>query len=614
MKLRQSIFLPIALIMIAGLVACGGSSSTPPPPPPPPSISVAISPAPPASLAPLGQTSLTAVVSNDTANGGVNWSCAPAGACGTFAPANPIASGTAVTYTAPATGSVTVTATSVTAPTKSASATITITTPVASLNDGTYVYFVSGVDNNPTRPSPYAVAGAFTVASGAITGGEQDFGDFFSANHDNINAATSSISSASNGNLIVMLDTGDTSIGVAGVETFSGSLSGSLAASSRALITEFDTWASGSGTLDLQTSIAAPTGGYAFVLSGVDNNGLPLSIGGVLKADGSGNITSAGSAFDINDAGGTALDQGFNASTISAADPFGLVEFKLTPNSASGILGIVLEGYIVDATHIRLVEGLDAFIGTTGGTALGQGANTGTFTAGGVSGQTYVTGLQGFLSSSAALQIAGAFTLNSGSTVGGTINYNALTGSGTQAPAAVTGGTYSIDALGRVTMSGVTDGIQPFNIQLYLDGNGNALSATMDSFEISAGSGFLQTGAGSFSASSFSGTYALNANGADLATESRFDAVGPVAADGSATFAGAVDYNAALVLTSNAAVSGTFTADPSGVFTGTITGLDFDTPANADAFTYYLVDSTKVVAIETDPNQLTLGYFEVTAP
>ena len=42
-----------------------------------------------------------------------------------------------------------------------------------------------------------------------------------------------------------------------------------------------------------------------------------------------------------------------------------------------------------------------------------------------------------------------------------------------------------------------------------------------------------------------------------------------------------------------------------------MTGLDATTSTNQDAFTYYVIDTTKVVAIETDPNQLTLGYFEL---
>jgi hypothetical protein len=56
-------------------------------------------------------------------------------------------------------------------------------------------------------------------------------------------------------------------------------------------------------------------------------------------------------------------------------------------------------------------------------------------------------------------------------------------------------------------------------------------------------------------------------------------------------------------------VSGTFTAAASGIFTGTLTGLDVTTVTNGDAFAYYLVDPTRVIGIETDPNQLTLGFF-----
>jgi hypothetical protein len=51
------------------------------------------------------------------------------------------------------------------------------------------------------------------------------------------------------------------------------------------------------------------------------------------------------------------------------------------------------------------------------------------------------------------------------------------------------------------------------------------------------------------------------------------------------------------------------TTATNGVFAGYITGLDVTTSTNQDVFSYYLIDSTKGVAIETDTNQLTLGYF-----
>jgi len=81
-------------------------------------------------------------------------------------------------------------------------------------------------------------------------------------------------------------------------------------------------------------------------------------------------------------------------------------------------------------------------------------------------------------------------------------------------------------------------------------------------------------------------------------------------------FAGAVDLNwvfgtSAGFPKSDLPVSGAFTADPSGIFTGTITGLDVSNLSSQDAFTYYVIDATKVLAIETDSHQLTLIYFDL---
>jgi hypothetical protein len=615
MKLRQSIFLPIALMMIAGLVACGGSSSTTTTtPPPPPAISVAISPAAPATLAPSATASLTAVVSNDTTSGGVNWSCAPAGTCGTFGTANPIASGTAVIYTAPATSAtVTVTATSVKDSTKSASATITIGSVVvgAPLADGSYVFSLSG---NNVANGPYSVAGVFTVLSGAITGGEQDYKDNVpNVETDAINPTGSAISTAS-GNLQITLATclgldctqADTVVGVAGVEI----LDGSLVSSTRALVTEFDAAATSSGTLDLQSSTAAttaPAGGYAFVVSGANSGGSSLAIGGIINVDGPGTISGTGSSFDLNNTGVLKPNATLSASTISGPDSVGRVTISLVPTTGQNIPELGLAGYIVDANRIRLVESTDAIGGATSGTALFQTVPAGGFTNGSISGQSYVNSWSGG-DVNGVLQVAGVLAASSsGGTVGGFISYNDLV-FGTPAPVAVVAGaTFSVDAFGRVTMTGVSDGFLTINPRLYLDGNGNALTITMDPNHALAGVGFLQ-GSGSSSAASFTGTYVLSATGPAL------NAVGPVTADGVGAFSGTVDLNDTTAQTPALPVSGTFVTDASGDFTGTITGLDVTTPTNADAFTYYLVDTTKVVAIETDTNQITLGYFEASTP
>ncbi|MGB8014048.1 MAG: hypothetical protein WCF68_20705 [Terriglobales bacterium] len=598
-------------------------------------IEITLSKAAQWSLAAGATATIGATVANDSANAGVNWSCTPATTCGSFSPSQ-TASGATTTYTAPATaGTVVITATSVTDDAQLVSTTVSV---VASgiVADGNYVFTLSGADEDDDFDDPFVAAGVIVVKGGAITGGEQDWGDYFTAVSDQINGAGSSISTTADGNLHIVLQTcngsdctlTDTTLGVNGVET----LNAALVSPSRALITEFDAFASASGTLDLQTSTAAPSGGYAFFLTGQSGN-YALEIGGVINVDGSGTISGTGSVFDANDSAlGAVLypNETLAASTVSGPDSNGRVLFTLNPTDSTDFPQIILAGYIVDATHIRLVEVLDTFDGFTAGTAFSQGTNTGTFSSTSVSGNSYVAGLAGY-DDVDNFQLAGLFTTNADGTVGGTMNYNDLTGTVAQSPSSISGGTYTVDPTGRVTMAGITDGNVTYDLQFYLDGNGNAPAISMDYAYAVAGPGYQQTGGGSFTAASFSGTYVMNARGLEIPAgtffydQSEFDSVGPIQADGIGTFSGFVDLNwfngspyqgtpAFTVPTPDLTVSGAFTAAPSGIFTGTITGLDVTTSTNQDAFTYYVIDTTRVLSIETDPNQLTLDYFELQPP
>src|SRR3984885_1034009 len=388
--------------------------------PPALAISVAFNPAAPTSLVVSATASLTAVVTNDSSNGGVKWTVTcGSSACGSFSPTS-TASGTATTYTAPSTipspATGTVTATSVTDSTKTATATITIASAPIVLANGTYVYHVSGEDST----GPYFIAGAFTVLNGAITGGEQDFTDRSVGYPLNTLApATSKLSMAGN-NIQIVLDTGNTNIGVSGVET----LRGTRVSSSRYLISEFDTFAAASGSLDLQTGTAAPSGAYVFSIGGIDGqqDGLALAIGGVLSISGT-TISNTASVFDINLGGNIGQGLLFSSGSATAPDSFGRLTFSLTPNS-TGVAAFVLTGYIVGPNRIQLVESqVDALNADPGGTALAQTAPTGGFTAAGVSGATYVfSGTGNDIHGNQ--QIAGTFTLNAGGTLSGTIALN----------------------------------------------------------------------------------------------------------------------------------------------------------------------------------------------
>ncbi|HTC49738.1 MAG TPA: hypothetical protein VK722_20625 [Candidatus Aquilonibacter sp.] len=578
-------------------------------------ITVTLSTPPPSSLAPSG-TATIAATTNDTA--GVNWSCTPTATCGSFTPTSTLTTVTTVFTAGTTVGSVVVTATSVSEPTQSASANVNITSAASgTLTPGNYVFSLSGQDAN----SFYTVAGAFTVASsGVISGGEQDFSDYNNYFHDTI--AASSYALSTDGNLLITLNTGDTNIGVGGVET----LDAALVSNQKALITEFDSSASSSGELDLQAaSLTGPSGGYAFFLAGIDVNGDPvINLGGVINVDSAGGISGTGSVFDMNDVGNLSADQSFTASTVSTTpDSYGLVTFTLN-SAAFNSPGIVLTGYMVDSSHIRLVENWEAdnLEATTGGIALGQ-TGTGSFSNTSVSGSTFVYGATGE-DANGSLQEAGLLTFNADGSVSGNLSFNDFASQSPQGGSTLAAGTttignatYTVDTTGRVTVTGVTDSLTSptfqYTLQLYLDGNGNALLISMDTTDGIAGSAFPQTG--SFTAASFAGSYALNVDQQDTSSGFEYDGVGVATSDGVSSVTGYLDMTGILSssLTQDAddLIAGGFTANANGVFTGTIQGISTNSGSTADNFTYYLVDTTKAVAIENDTDQLTLGVFEL---
>jgi len=270
-----------------------------------------------------------------------------------------------------------------------------------------------------------------------------------------------------------------------------------------------------------------------------------------------------------------------------------------------------------------LAETVDSYEGTLGGIAYSQTVPAGSFTAAGIAGNTYVIGLQGF-DVNYLYQTVDQLTLAAAGTVSGFVDFNDLTLLEPASPDPVAAVAYTMDAAGAgdVTIAGLSDDTAvTYNLQLYLDGNGHALAITLDGGDALGGPGFQQSGTGAFAATSFNGPYAMGATGWDVNGYGELDSAGPVVADGVGTFGGFGDVNwwGPPVEVSGSSISGAFTSNADGIFTGTVTGLDVTdctafTPAgagcSADVFNYYLVDATgDNIAIETDANQLTLGYF-----
>jgi hypothetical protein len=579
-----------------------------------PVISVAIS-NPPANLVVNTPATLTAVVSEDSAAAGVTWSVAcGSAACGTFNPTTSPGNNATTSYTAPAAipagnaGNVTVTATSVTDNTKSATATITIlATPPAVLADGTYIYHVSGENGSD---GPYTVAGAFTVQNAVITGGEQDWVDLNGDGGTNaLVPNTSSLTVESSGNIQIVLDSGVNGAGVNGVVT----LRGTLVSGTRALISEFDASAAGTGSLDLQTGKAAPAGGYAFNLFGADGAAQAslLVIGGVLDITGT-TIATSTSVFDYSDGGTLGQGAQFSSGAVSAPDQYGRITINLTPTTASGASPFGLIGYIVGTNRIELVENnTDALQGSLGGSALGQGAKTNAFTTADVTGASYAFIANGADNINGLANFAGAFALNSNGSVSGVVAYN--DGNNRQGPQ-ITGGTWTIDPTGRVTLSDITlgganIGNGPYSFQLYVDGNGNAFELGNDAFQESTGPSFVQTGPLT------AGQFAIAAQGfAATGNQQVWAGVGSVAIDASFNWNGFTDYN---VFTgtplTNVPLTGT-TNTGSGLFE--LTGLSaLANPLGPGSFGYYPISATKVLAIELDDNEpgggVQLGIFVI---
>jgi hypothetical protein len=473
------------------------------------------------------------------------------------------------------------------------------------LPDGNYVFHVSGwdIDGLNDSPLPYFIAGAFTVSSGAITGGEEDFVDPTAALPSlPLASSGNTIQSTKDGNLQITLNVGpNAGIGESGLEIFNTTLTSTTSAS----IVEFDSFASGSGSLDPQSSMSAPANGYAFFSGGFDSAGTPLAFAGVINVDQGQTISGGGSVLDLNDAlnqsGGICPNQGLAASAVSVPDSLGRVQFTLNPTGSCSLPQIVLVGYIVDSSKIQLVETTDELFGTTGGIAYSQGAtNTGNFTDNSLSGSTYVVAASGENSSS-LLQFAGALGFNSGG-VTGNVTYNDTVNPVTTG---ITAGSFTVHSTGRVSIHNLTaNGFGPATIQLYLDGNGNATGISMDLSDVTAGVGFSQT-----ANASFSGSYAFSPFGYAVSSNGPvpFNAVGPIATGSGGGFTGFTDYNLFTSLNTNIGLTGT-SSGSSGLLTGTILGLD---PANTtDNFTYYVIDSNRVVAIQDDTSQLTLGFMQ----
>ena len=614
-------------------------------------VTISLQSAAPGSVAVSSTTTFSAVVNNDPSSYGVDWtvSCAAAN-CGSLSlgvnagQSIHTASGQAVTYAAPSTFagnqlSVNIVAYATADHSKNVVAPITVVAFSSNLK-GTYVFHVQGSNQDASTGvvGPYQIAGAITLdGNGAVTGGEQTFTDSSIFGSTAITGGTYFLGADGRGTLTI--DTNDPTLGSSGAESFSlVSLN-----PSNLLIAQIDSVASAAGTMDLQTSTAAPFGSYAFAVSGT-GGGVPTAFGGVLNIDqpSSGVISGKGSLTDqgsITTTAGKTTVKVKNCPPPSASavagisgtilpipsDPYNAVQLNLTTCFAPTPLQFT--GYIVDATHIKLIEtdvsGNTGF--STSGVAIGQGSSAGTFNGPQSFSGAYVFGASGFDKSKFASSLAAAGQLVAdgvGNAMGLLDEYGF---SATRNFKGTLNATYTIDSggIGRVdakTLLAGTNGVSSNGPEFvfYLTGTGNSpLVLAFDTAALAVGAGMAHPQASP--PYQFNGDYGFN--GFDLpkrSSGSLADVTGQfnVTLDqttANLNLAGILDDGATL----GDSLTGSFSVpSASGRSSGSFLASSL-TGANPAAAGLYMIDNQCGFLIETDSGfsgPVFLGYFAARTP
>jgi hypothetical protein len=423
-----------------------------------------------------------------------------------------------------------------------------------------------------------AVAGSFQAdGSGHITSGMQDI---------NSGQLAAPVNAAISGTYNVRAD-GRGSVNLnstAGNST----LEFVIVSAGHALVTRFDANATGSGTIDQQTTSAfsntALAGAFAVSVSGIDSSGFPLAIAGNFTADASGNLTTG--IDDSNDNGLIVTSDPMSGSIPVAATGRGTA----TLNTVKGALSFAF--YVVDANHIKLV-------GTTALPALGGEAfrQTGPFTNASVSGPFAFTiaGIDVFngvpFASGGVLTSDGA-----GNISGGVEDFN---DGGAITTNATFSGTYSMAPSGRATMTlNTTAGA--FTFVIY-PSSGGVLVLETDTRFVTSGTA-LQQQATAFSNTTLSRTYGLNFTGAIPNSNSELDSIAEFTADGVNKVSGIIDLNNSGGITFGQPLSGTFSTAANGRTTMTL-----KTSLGTQNLAVYLVNGTRAVFIELDTGLVAAG-------
>jgi len=453
---------------------------------------------------------------------------------------------------------------------------------------GTYVFSLTGAD---VSGALLTVAGDLVASgSGTITGGAVDVVDGISG--------VSPTQTITGGSYTVGVD----GRGQANLNTSLGTITLDfvLTSSTHGLVTEFDGSGTGSGTLNLQPSVVAQTAltGLTFGFSGAGSTSSFATVGTV-TLDSAGNVTAG--VEDFNDGGTPTTNQAVSTSsfvTVGTGTSPGTAQ--LTTNVGTFSFNV----YAVDSTHLKFIETDSQFIlagdAYAPGTAL-PAASTLVFT------------MAGFDSGGFPTAFGGTFPLDANSNVsaGGVEDFNddGIVGQDTSF-----GGGFAALSGGRsvLTLSSFVNGAAnalpgsyTFAAYPFVSNGVNGIQLLeIDSTVVNGvtlGAAFVQTST-SLAASQGYGMNlsAINIPGGNFAAPFEEDDIAEFVTT-STGFSGIVDINDEGTITPRVSLRGSYTAPSGG--RGTIT-------TNVFNGTFYAVNGSTLLFLETDINQIGLGIIE----
>ena len=455
---------------------------------------------------------------------------------------------------------------------------------------GTYVFSSQGLD---ASGYPVALAGTLVSNGSGITGGTIDvidpgFTSIPATAAQTITGGSYSVNSDGRGNASLSSSYGNYVLDFVLISTSHG------------LVTEFDGYGGGSGTIDLQTAVTSLSqlaGPYAFSLAGSDGSANldPFVAAGAFNLNSSGTITAG--VEDFNDNGFSYTQLSISAATAALGAGTGPGSLVL---STASFPGLTFDFYPIDATHWKFIETdyaefLAGDVFTQTGASIPQGAMA--FTMAGGTSTTGPIANGGLMTSDGTGNFSAGLedVNNDGSVTPAQLPFSALLDSALSGPVG-----------GRVVTN--LTGFDPATQWVIYPSGGGLLMLEIDAANLTSGAAYAQSPGAALAASQ---NYGFNL--------SAFNTGGPFEENDiaqflttSTGFGGVVDINdnyanGAPTL-SSLALSANYTLDSPATGRGEAT-----TTAAGSAyisFDFYAVTNNQFLVLETDSTQIGAGTFE----